>query len=60
MDFLHISYKETNPISVNSLASARCSCNVDLVIYNRISIIEILSISCKTVHRRMPQGLTDD
>ena len=44
----------------NSLAPGRSGSNFKLVIYKLISRIDILSISCETALRWMPQDLIDD
>ena len=53
-------YGVTRPQWVKSLAPGRCGCNIVLVIFKLISMIDILSISCKITLMWMLQGLTDD
>ena len=45
---------------INQSAPAKCSCEIKLVILKLISMIDILSISCKIAFRWMPQYLIDD
>ena len=46
--------------SFNSLAPGRCRCNLQLIIFKLISMINILSISCEITLRWMPQNFTYD
>ena len=44
----------------NSLASERCSCNLKLIIFKLISVIDIFSISTKIILKWMSQDFADD
>ena len=46
--------------SFNSLGPGSCGCNLELIIFNHISRIDISSISCEIVLGWMPKDFTDD
>ena len=45
---------------LNSLAPGKCNYGLELVIFKLRLMIDIVSISCKIIHRRMPIDLTGD
>ena len=55
----HLKYRLLFEI-VDSMAPWRCTCNLKWVIFKRISMLDILSISNQIALIWMPEDLTDD